>query len=507
MPEGIRQAYRPTSVSHYTKIKTLLGSRTFLGVVLALFFLQAGWIAIRSSYPLAFDEGYHVGIIQLYAHQWSPFFSHLSDQAAQFGPLATDPSYLYHYLMSFPYRVIGLFTHSTFAVVLSLRFINIGLFAVGVLLFRKVLNYSGASKALINLVMLAFVLLPLETFTAAQINYDNLLFPITAGALLLSLKFAEKLKAGSFDVKILLLLAATCFTGAQVKFSFLPIFAAIGLFIAWQIWKQAIVTKKYANFNLRQQLRALRTRTNLVLVGLVLLSGGLFAWRYGYNLVQYHSPMPDCAKVVSVQSCEAWGTWARNHQLAQHHVAAASPAQAFVFLRAWTHIMGDQLFTVLNAANGGAMENPVRQLVFGASVVVLIGLGMVIQQSRKLVKIGFPLALFLLVGGTYLLALGITNYTDFTRYGIPIAVQGRYLLPILLLGMVILARAYSLSLQKAPQWKVLMVGAALVVGIQGGGMITYMLRTNQSWYWTAAAQARIEPGVVSEANQTGLLNH
>src|ERR1700760_1243745 len=126
----------------YDKIKTLLSKRVFLYFILSLFVLEAGYIAIRSNFPLAFDEGYHLGIIQLYAHQWSPFFSHLPQSTGQFGPLATDPSYLYHYLMSFPYRLVLLFTNNTFFVVLAMRFINIGLFAGGLVLFRKVLRYA-----------------------------------------------------------------------------------------------------------------------------------------------------------------------------------------------------------------------------------------------------------------------------------------------------------------------------------------------------------------------------
>ncbi len=180
--------------------------------------LQAGYIAIRSGYPLAFDEGFHVGVIQLHAQQLNPFLGQLPDSANQFGAVATDPSYLYHYLLSFPYRAINLVTNNSFYIVLMLRFISIAFFAVGIVVYRKVLKFSGASNALIGLTILAFTMLPIVSFTAAQINYDNLLFLAVAIALLLCLKFTEKLrKTGEFDIALFVLLVGTCMLTTQVK--------------------------------------------------------------------------------------------------------------------------------------------------------------------------------------------------------------------------------------------------------------------------------------------------
>ncbi|HXE10103.1 MAG TPA: hypothetical protein VN554_01620, partial [Verrucomicrobiae bacterium] len=109
----------------------ILGSRRFFWVILALFVIQAAWIALSGLYPMAFDEDFHLGIIRLYAHHISPFWAGQPPGADAFGAVARDPSYLYHYLMSFPYRLSGLFTHDQTLQILWLRAINIALFTAG----------------------------------------------------------------------------------------------------------------------------------------------------------------------------------------------------------------------------------------------------------------------------------------------------------------------------------------------------------------------------------------
>ncbi len=88
-----------------------LGSRTFFVITVLLFVVQASWIALSARYPQAFDEQFHLGLIRLYAQHWSPFLAHQPAGADVYGAMFRDPSYLYHYLFSFPYRLIAHFTH------------------------------------------------------------------------------------------------------------------------------------------------------------------------------------------------------------------------------------------------------------------------------------------------------------------------------------------------------------------------------------------------------------
>ena len=135
-----------------------LRSNKFYRLILIVFVIEASWIALSAKYPQAFDENFHFGLIKIYAHYWLPFLTTQPPHADAYGAVARDPSYLYHYLMSFPYRLINLFVKGQTVQVIILRFINIGFFAFGLVLFRKILLKVGTSKALTNLILTLFIL-------------------------------------------------------------------------------------------------------------------------------------------------------------------------------------------------------------------------------------------------------------------------------------------------------------------------------------------------------------
>lgn len=64
------------------KIAAFLGSKKCFWLIMVLFVVESSWIALTLNYPAIFDEGWHVGIINLYAHQLGPFISHQSPIAS-----------------------------------------------------------------------------------------------------------------------------------------------------------------------------------------------------------------------------------------------------------------------------------------------------------------------------------------------------------------------------------------------------------------------------------------
>ena len=216
-----------------------LGSRAFFVVTAILFILQAGWIALSARYPQAFDEQFHLGIIQLYAHQLSPFFAHQPAGADAYGAVARDPSYLYHYLMSFPYRWIAHFTRDLTIQVIVLRFINIACLGSALFIFRKVLAFTGASKALINTTLFFFVATPVVPLLASQINYDNLTIPLTGLAIWWCLRFLRELRTNDiWHWDLLAGLLIICLLTSLVKYAFLPIFVGLGLVVLYAWWQR-----------------------------------------------------------------------------------------------------------------------------------------------------------------------------------------------------------------------------------------------------------------------------
>ncbi len=262
--------------------------------VMALLVLQAAWIALSSSYPMAFDEEFHMGLIRLYSQHLNPFLQGQPPGADAFGAVARDPSYLYHYLMSFPYRLIRLFTHDQAVQVLILRGISIGLFAWGLVFWRRLMLRTRAPGAVVNLCLLLFVLIPVVPLLAAQINYDNLLFLLVALALLWTLDLGSKLSSAKrVDGALLLRLVLLCLLTSLVKEAFLPIFIAIIIYLAVKALR-ALGGWHGAWKGLYAGLRRMRRGSGLLLGTAVLVSLLLFGQRYGVNMARYHRP---CARL------------------------------------------------------------------------------------------------------------------------------------------------------------------------------------------------------------------
>lgn len=476
----------------YHKIKTAIGSKWFLFGILVFFVLQAGWIAMHSSFPMAFDENYHLGAAQLYAHQWSPFFSNLAPQTAQFGALATDTSFFYHYLMSFPFRVMDALQVGDIGIVIGLRLIDVLLFASGIYLFALLLKKLGGSKVLINLVLLGFVLLPLTSFLAAQINYDNLLFPLIAGALLLATVLIQKLLAtNTIDVRLFFGLLAVCFTASIVKYVFLPVFVAIVLVTAVALLQRAYVLRRKPQAKLSLSGTANRTVVAL-LIGVTLISGGLLAWRLGYNLVKYQALNPSCSRVVSVEACMAYPVWARDYQSSLTHVPVRSFVQTKAFIKVWTEVVGTELVSVVDVTQGGMKVTPMRLVSTAVIIFVSVAFVAALFYWKSMLRLGWGWSLIGVVTVFYVLALITKNYNDFISYGMAVGIQARYLVPFLIPVIFLAAQLIAGALEDRQHTKAWVSVLVLALIVQGGGVLTYVLRSDSTWYWNPTSESQLQ---------------
>jgi hypothetical protein len=432
---------------------------------------------------MAFDEDFHLGIIQLYAHHLSPFWSSPLHEGA-LGPVSRDPSYLYQFLLSFPYRLISVFTDSTTVQVLILRFINIGFFAAALPLFRNLLLRARLSAAASNLVLLLFILIPVAPLLAAQINYDNLLLPVVAGTLLLTLEISDELNTYKRLNTIRIgWLAVACLLGSLVTYVFLPIFAAIILWLGWQAWRSLGLGRKFwrtLGFGLTLATKRLRW----VLISCLAISLLLFGERYGVNLVRYHFPFPDCAQVLTVAECSDYGPWYRDY-IAKTHKGQVDK-NPIAYSGSWFGGMWVRLFfAVAGPATNFETRGPLT--LPGLSSVALLAGGIVLLgSSRKWLKDIFKtpaVRLYMLASGLFALILWVDNYGAFLRTGQPVAINGRYLLAIIPLAVTPLALAYQSALRSKPRVQVGLAGVAIVCMLWGGGWLTYVLRSNDSWYW------------------------
>lgn len=474
-----------TDTSLTRRLTAMLGSVAFFRVIVALLALQAGWIALSGRYPMAFDEDFHLGIIRLYAHHPWPFWSGQPANADMFGAVARDPSYLYQYLMSFPYRLTSLFTHDQTIQVLVLRFIDIGLFAGALVLYRRLMLKVGASKALAHACLLVFVLIPIVPLLAAQINYDNLLLPMVAIALLLTVRFETALaKHKRLEAKTVAQLLVTCLLASLVKYAFLPIFVAILGFVVVRLWQYRRSVAGGWRHSLVASWRGLGKWPRLGLAVSLVLVSGLFVERYGVNLARYHTPVPDCSQVLAIKQCSAYGPWIRdyNYKIANFE-GSRSP---LTFTADWSYGMWLRLFFAVDGPGTDFQtRGPLLVPGLGAIGLAMVGGLAVLAAAPKLLKrYQAPvLWLFVAVSAIYTFILWLDEYRDFLGTGQAVAINGRYLLPVLLPVLLVAAVAVA-EFAKGKQAVKLGVASAVVLCFAwGGGALTYILRSNDAWYW------------------------
>jgi hypothetical protein len=487
-----------------TKINNFVGSRLFFRIIVGVFVLQAVWIALSGRYPMAFDEDFHLGIIRLYAQHIGMFWGAQPEGANAFGAVARDPSYLYHFLMSIPYRFIHLFTNNQTTIVLWLRAINIALFASSLPLYRRLLARTGASKAIVNVCLAVFVLIPIVPLLAAQINYDNLLLPVVASTLLVTISFVEKLRTKQkLDFQLGAYLLMLLMLGSLIKYAFLPIAIAVFGYVAFCLYR-AHLTKK----QLHKSLKTLTPRAHWLLLVLLVLSFSLFSERYIVNAVRYHNPVPACDKVLDIESCNEYGPWSRDYSLSRSKDPAVINRSPLHYASEWFYGMWLRTFFAVDGpttqfqTRGPFVVPGIGAIIFGsfAGVAILLK-GWSLGRKYN----GPALTLFSIVSSCYIIVLWLDEYREYLHTGQPVAINGRYLLPILPLLFVIGA----LSLQelfgaKYNRLRLVCEGLLIACLIWGGGALTYILRSNDAWYWSGAPQILYD---VNHATQHVILPH
>lgn len=471
----------------------ILSSRQFAVVVLALFVFQAVWIAFSAVYPMAFDEEFHWGIIKFYSNHWLPFVSSQPAGSGQYGAIIADPSYLFHYLMSFPYRILQVFTQNETTLIIILRLMNVAMFTVGLVWFYKLLRRVGTSRLLSNSILALFTLIPIVPLLAAHINYDNLLMVLTAWCCWLTLDIYGGLKKRQFNHKAFGILAIVGTLSALVKYAFLPILMAIVGYLIYQIWRAFRGHKNEFKKALVAGVKSLSTKSKVVLITLFVVSAGLFAQRYVVNVVRYHTPLPDCSAVIGVDECMAYGPWARDYKYAQdkgefNH----SPLR---FTASWFGGMHRRLFFMITGKTRGYVNFPPMPVIANAAIVMAVaGILALIFYWRR-VFAGHPeLYLFVVITLVYCAVLWLNGYKDYLSTGRAVAINGRYLLLILFFFMAVAGRALAIALHRWKTARTWLVVVAILLFLQGGGVISFILRSNERWYWPNSVVTSINNG-------------
>ncbi len=453
------------------KVYKLLSSNIFFNCVLVLSILQGLWYALSFKLSI-FDENIHIGFINYYAHHLSPFISHQPVSLDSLGEVTRNPSYLYYYLMSWPLRLIDLFSHSNTFKIIWLRLINVAIFTFGLVLYRKVFMKIGAPKALANLVLLFVILTPAIAILPGAVNYDNAVFTLSALTLLYALIIIKDRKIAVSQIVIFL---SVGLLACEIKFEFLAFFAPVAIYLFYCLWTKH---KSQTFKNIKTSYQSLTLVKQLSLVALLLISLTLFIERPVWNIVKYHSVNPSCTRFISQTRCQKNYTENRNIIAKAQKPANFSPQNPYNYLlEQW--IPG--MITTQTIIPPAQMSSPLLRILYYTTA--LGGLLIIVFYLREFLRT-LENKFLLLVMTLYVLVLATYNYSAYITYGQPLAITGRYLLPVLPIFIFFVGLSIVKSMSKHKNYLVFSSIVLILLFTQGGGILTYLIGDSQALYWS-----------------------
>lgn len=461
----------------------IASTKFFIGVMV-LFTVQALWVAISSNL-LPYDEYYHLGIIRFYAQQWSPFISNQPAEMSLYGDVTRLPSYIYHYAMSFPYRFFSSFIENEQLVVVILRFMNIAMIVGGLILFRRLLLQAKISRRVANFSLALFALLPIMPILGAQNNYDNLMFLLTP----LFLGGAYKLVTETPSLQRAFTFLSIGMLATLVKHNFIVVFLIVSCYVLVRIFMKyhmkifEVLKKDYA-----------KTSKKMLAIAAVffVISTGLFVERHGINTIRYRQIKVDCAKVQPREVCQNYSPWRRNQAaLAKNFKAENLYSNPVSFSIHWVTTITRGFNAVyanivpddLNVPDpyGHYVFKPVMPIMLAVSYVIIAAAFLVVLLRFKFFWNNEFFRLSLLAFVVLAGALWIFNYAFYLKYGRAYAVQARYLLPLLPPLLAAMATGARQLIRQVTLRQTLAV-ALLATCIYSGGIMGWLVRSDQNWY-------------------------
>lgn len=450
--------------------------------MVAVFVLQALWFATSFHFPMVYDERFHYELINAFTDKWLPYLTNESANIDYYRDLSTRGGLLFHYILSFPLSVMQFFEISITGQVVVLRYINVIVAASGLLVFKKILNHLRLSQAAINVGIMIYVLLPLTAYVAGSINYDNALFLFFALFTLACIKAADTKKELLLE-KSLIVIIYGCIA-SLIKLTFLPVFAA-GVAVVGLVW--------FKRFGGRGVLDAVGHRfrggaKSVGLVGGVLLFVGivaviLFSSVYIKNLVLHGSPSPACTKTLPLEDCLRSDLEARNYKAEQTKLDRdAKPLSDYVMFD-WVRFMISGYSAIMvNTQEGSTYDVRPMPVIYSATTFgVFIMIGAILLGWRYVPK-GVPMTIIGVIVFTTLLSLLWFNIQGYYRYHEMFANQPRYLIYIMPIFLAVGVHVLNKLMKGAILTKIALFFLALVLFTQGGGALSYLVRSDEGWY-------------------------
>lgn len=466
-----------TITAHFLRA---LSSGWFSKLIIVLITLQGLWFAASFTFPIVFDESYHYEIIEVYTHQFGPIIYDQPTSLDHLRDLEDETSFLYHYLMSFFLRFVNAFTNDFSLEVIALRSINVMFVAASYIFFIKTFLRAGVRRLYINIGLLFFSLIPIVPYVAGTINYDNMLLLATSLYLYVCVRLIAPDNSTNYWTTSSLVVITGLFA-SLVKFTFLPIFLASVFFLVVHLYR-SIGLQAYLK-NVAWSLRRTKYVISGVLIVAIFVLTGLFSAIYLKNVIVYGTPKPSCTKTLGEDRCLSSPIIQRNYN-ARQNSGNKEAVNLFTFSSNWTQTMIAGLTSVNVARTSGGIGRyeplPIMRTAVGFGIVLLVG---VILLAWRGLSRSDSLRFLLFVAFINIAAIFMKNLDIYYDLHGAYATQARYLFISLLIFLIYGAVSFGSLLGRRKTLGVGIFVIVLIILTQGGGALSYAVKSQSSWFW------------------------
>ncbi len=456
-------------------LRSLFKSNYFYIFIIVSFILSSLFVATITKFDVPHDERYHFTLVKRFVHEVDPFINEFVSGDEFFGDIQRNPSIMYHYLLSKPLYVVENISQNEVHQILFLRLVNIIIAVISLVVVRKLALKVSSSKAIANLVMGMTAYSTIFIFISSAISYDNLFVLL----FLLSFYFSVDLIENKNKPRSFFILLAICLFGSLVKQSFLIfgfLYAVFFIFLYFKTGVRLIKHPKNGFFLYSVILLGKFTKTNKILVVCTLILVGMFMERYGINVIRYGTPLPDCSQVHTLDVCNEWPAYARNTNLKQTLESRSISMNFLGYADYWLDEIRGRTNGVYTGWDVKHDTLLIRLFMLFSPIVTFY---LLIVNNKKYKKLKWIiLAIFITVGFSAFLLLH--NYTSYINYRHPVAIQARYLMPVLPIIYLTIIFVISKSIKTKSGQSLFYTIVA--VCFLTSGIISYIQLTSGPWY-------------------------
>lgn len=411
--------------------------------ILTWFIVQSLYFAKNINLGVSPDEIHHLGLIQEFSK--TMLVPGNGESTFAFGAIESRP-WLYYWIMA---RLSSLrlgFVEEVF----WLRLMNT-LFSGATVFFTfltsKLLLKSKLAQT-IALAMLSNTLM--FVFLSGSINYDNLVNLCAIILVYLLLIIIKK-----YETRYFLLYLVMAAFSIMVKTALWPYVLVTTIILSIYLWQERReMTKDFVKF-----LRPTGVPSTFLALVLIVLTG-INAYYFGNNIVKFHSINPSCSKVLTHEQCMNYSVYSRNDGFL-NTLDERKTISFYSYLTSWIELLPPRIYGIMGHRNMLRTQDQLvpYYVVFAASILLFIRKYKISDSlTNILLATIFFYSSFLLVYFNYIMV--------YKKYlVVALAVQGRYLFPVI--GLIYILMCKYLFTMRGKAWRMFISISILLIFVSG----------------------------------------